>query len=106
MRTKNATKHLKNIRQDEENIIGKKVCEYVQRFYKNFDNKNVLIVGTGTGAELFYFHKNYPGSKIFGIEPYNKAVEIIEMKAKLFSYPIKQFKVAQSENIPFQADFF
>lgn len=70
----------------------------------NFAGKRVLVVGAGTGAESVVLHQR--GAEVHGIEPYDKAIEILELKAELHGIPAERFQKANAENIPHPDESF
>jgi ubiquinone/menaquinone biosynthesis C-methylase UbiE len=94
-------------RLDEENIFGGKVYGMLKDSIKDLDirNKRVLIVGAGTGAELFYLHKNFE-CDLNAIEPYEKAHEILVLKAKLNGFDKEKIHKSCAETLPFPDDSF
>ena len=85
---------------------------YCSRYIKNikewiaidFSKKNVLVVGSGTGGELVNFYLE--GADVYGIEPYEPAVEISRLKARSIGFPEKNIKKCTAENIDFEDEFF
>jgi SAM-dependent methyltransferase len=94
-------------RLDEENIFGGKVYQMLKDSIEGFDiqNKRVLIVGGGTGAELFYLHNNFKVD-LYAIEPYEKAYEILTLKAKLNGFDSAKITKTYAEDLPFPDDHF
>lgn len=70
----------------------------------SFKDKKVLVVGAGTGLAMFKLIDQE--AKVTVIEPDEKAVEILHLKAKLNKYPEKMIKKAVAENLPFKTGEF
>ncbi len=96
---------LKTNRLQEEEILGKKLIDALQSKGFSFQNKSILILGAGTGAEGFYLH-NQGFSKVNLIEPNNKAIAILKQKAKLYHLPLSNIHHGFGENLPFPSDEF
>ena len=95
-----------NNRIDEEEKIGSKVSEYFIDEKIDLNNKKILVVGGGTGAEVFYMYNHYKNVNIFTIEPFDDAIKILNKKAELLNFPIENIKQAFSEDIPFEDNYF
>ena len=67
-------------------------------------NKKVLSVGAGTGGEMVQFTKK--GCQVYGVEPDEKALEILKLKAALGKMDKKKIIKATAENLPFSNNFF
>ncbi len=85
----------------EENDIGRLVTRKIEGAGLKFENKDILIVGAGTGAELFHIAKNYTGAKVWGIEPYDKALEILHLKKHHHGRENVQVDFATAELLPY-----
>ena len=68
--------------------------------------KKVLDVGCGSGRNLIYFLKN--GFDVYGIDPNPEAVETVKELSKILNpaNPLKNFKVATAEKLPFKNNRF
>lgn len=66
----------------------------------SFKNKKVLVVGAGTGLELFTLKKI--GAKVTGIEPDNSALRILKLKKNKYKYKNVIIKKAVAEKLPFK----
>jgi len=95
-----------NSRLEEETNIGKKVVDGIINV-SNYDlnKKTILIVGAGTGAELFYIHKNYD-VRIYAIENYDKAYNILVKKAELYNLNKENILHSSIENNGFETGQF
>lgn len=91
---------------NEEEKIGIKAIELLKLGNVVLDNQRVLVVGAGTGAELFYLEKNYKNLELYAIEPYSKAIEILELKSKFLNFPFKNIHQCFSEDLPFENGYF
>lgn len=70
----------------------------------DFAGQRVLIVGAGTGAESVVLHQR--GAEVHGIEPYDKAMEIVYLKADQHNIPRERFQQAVAEKIPHPDESF
>ena len=61
---------INNFRLNEEELTAQKLLKYFKKFNLPpiSSNSNVLIVGSGTGAELFFLSKLYPDANFYGID--------------------------------------
>lgn len=66
----------------------------------SFKNKAVLIVGAGTGLELFQLKDQ--GANVYGIEPEKKAIEILKLKASKFNLEQKKIVKGVAEKLPYK----
>lgn len=66
----------------------------------SFKNKSVLVVGAGTGMELFQL-KNL-GARVYGIEPEQRAIEILNLKASKYNLEQKRIKKGVAEKLPYK----
>ncbi len=66
--------------------------------------QKVLIDGAGTGQELITFFKQ--GYEVYGIEPYNKAIEILHLKCDYYNIPKDRIFQANAEDLPFTNEYF
>ncbi|MCW5873849.1 MAG: class I SAM-dependent methyltransferase [Anaerolineales bacterium] len=71
---------------------------------QSFTGQRVLVVGAGTGAESVVLTQR--GAEVHGIEPYDKAIEILHLKADLHGLPRQNFKQAGAEDIPYPDESF
>ncbi len=70
-----------------------------------FDQRlKVLVVGAGTGVEMVQLAKN--GCVPYGIEPDNKALGILKLRAQLHQLDQSKIKQAVAEKIPFSDNSF
>jgi ubiquinone/menaquinone biosynthesis C-methylase UbiE len=91
---------------NEEEKLGKKVVTFFEQQQISLNNKKILIVGGGSGAEFFYINQTYSESLVYTVDPCMKAVEIMNFKADLLGIPLDNIKVAYSEKLPFESNFF
>ncbi len=92
-------------RLNEEKNLGVPNLDKVENWMGvDFAGKRVLVVGAGTGAESVVLHKRR--SEVYGIEPDERAIEILALKARLNGIPRNRFKRATAEKIPYSANFF
>lgn len=92
-------------RLSEEKYLGGPNLDKVEDWMgMNFSGKRVLVVGAGTGAESVVLHQR--GAQVYGIEPDERAIKILGLKAQLNGIPRNRFKRAIAEKIPYGANFF
>lgn len=70
----------------------------------DFSGQRVLVVGAGTGAESVVFAQK--GAEVYGIEPNNAAMDILQLKAELHHIPAQRFQLATAEKIPHPENSF
>lgn len=87
-------------RLDEEQLMGSRTISLARRHGLIFDNKRVLVVGCGTGAEIFYLFRNHTPD-VYGIEPFPEAFEICKIKAQREGLPADHLQQAPAECLPF-----
>lgn len=96
--------HYLRYRKNEENERYK-LFSKLESLGIELKNKKILIVGAGTGAEVFgLYQRSTPD--VHGIEPDVKAYEILLLKAQEISFPKNQIQVATAEKLPFPDNFF
>ncbi len=83
--------------------------KYIEKIEKlinfQFDNKKkVLVVGAGTGVEMFQLHRL--GCKVYGIEPDQKAIKILKLKANQEKMNQDRIIKAVAEKLPFKNSNF
>ena len=61
-------------------------------------------MGSGTGGEVVNFFTE--GAEVYGIEPYDPAIEISRLKAKSIGLSEQNIKNCKAENIDFRDNFF
>lgn len=92
-------------RLDEENSLAEPNIRMIEEWMDlQFSGQRVLVVGAGTGAESVVFSQR--GAEVYGIEPYDKAMQILHLKAKLHNIPAERFKQANAEDIPHPDESF
>lgn len=92
-------------RLDEERTFAEPNIRKVEEWMRvDFAGQRVLVVGAGTGAESIVFHQR--GAEVHGIEPYDKAMEILNLKADLNGLPRQRFQQAVAEKIPHSDESF
>ena len=99
---------ISEFRFNEEILTGKRLLKYFDKFNLPpiLPNSNVLIVGSGTGAELFFLSKQYPESFFYGIDPSESAHEICNLKKELYSSSNVFIHNSYAEDLPFVDSFF
>jgi ubiquinone/menaquinone biosynthesis C-methylase UbiE len=95
---------VKNRLSEEERLAVPHLNKVEDWMNLSFDGMRVLVIGAGTGAESVVLHKR--GAKVYGIEPNDRAIRILWLKATLFEIPRKRFEKATAENIPYEENFF
>ncbi len=95
-----------NYRIEEESVLGGKVVSYLKRQDVSLNNKKILIVGGGTGAEAFYINETFKDSCVYIVEPSKYAIEILNLKASLLNFPLKNIEKSFAEGLPFEDDYF
>lgn len=88
------------IRMNEEEVVGKRLIEALKQRGFDFENKKVLILGAGTGAEGFYIH-NCCNSIVTFLEPNPSAIEILNEKSELFNSSKDRIISGVGEEAPF-----
>ena len=88
----------------EEEKIGKKVINCLLKNKISLQNKKILVVGAGTGAELFYLFSQ--GIRAFALEPCSEAYKILSYKANLLNFPYNCIVQAAAEDMPFDRLYF
>jgi ubiquinone/menaquinone biosynthesis C-methylase UbiE len=97
-------RRFENNRIEEEDLLGPKVVGYFENL--NLNNKKILIVGGGTGAEVFYMHNHFTNANVHVVEPFEDAIEILHVKAQLLNFPLENIKQSFAESLPFEGNFF
>lgn len=100
----NWERHYHDVRTNEEEQRVR-LFEKLEKLKMPMHNQKVLIVGAGTGAELFCL-KKYFGCDVHGIEPYDKAIEILQKKAPAYGLAPEHIKQAYSEELPYKDNTF
>jgi ubiquinone/menaquinone biosynthesis C-methylase UbiE len=95
---------VQNRLREEQGLAEPHLVKIEQWMDLDFKGKKVLIVGAGTGAESVAFAKR--GAEIYNIEPYDKAMEILLLKADLHGIPRSRFLQAGAEQIPHEDNSF
>jgi ubiquinone/menaquinone biosynthesis C-methylase UbiE len=95
-----------NNRIEEEEKLGSKVAMYFNDNNINLNNKKILVVGGGTGAEVFYLYQNYTDVDVHTIEPFDDAINILNKKTELLNFPKNNIKKSFSEDLPFEDNYF
>jgi SAM-dependent methyltransferase len=91
---------------EEQNLAEPNVARIEKWMDLNFAEKQVLVVGAGTGAEAVVLHQR--GAQVYGIDPSETAQAILNEKAAVYAIPPERFLNATGEKIPFpdrQFDF-
>lgn len=73
-------------------------------FYQPIDNQKVMIDGAGTGQEFVTFHQL--GYDVYGIEPYQKAIDILKLKCQYYNVDENKIAKAYAEDLPFEKNYF
>lgn len=93
-------------RLSEERIFARRIIDRFERWFNwNPENKRVLVVGAGTGAEVFEFIRRK--ADVWAVEPNANGLAVMRQKAALKGYDCAQhFTKGTAENLPFEADHF
>ena len=93
-----------NLKEDFGNID---IYLFDQLLKGTYDNcRKVLDAGCGGGRNLLYFLKN--GYEVYGIDPNAEAIEAVKALAKDIApnNPPTNFKIAKTEDLPFDNAYF
>ncbi len=93
-------------RLDEEKIRIAPLIDEIEKYFNlKFNNSHkVLVLGGGTGGEMVEFHNR--GCEVYAIEPFDKAMEIMYLKAEKWGIPKDRIHKCGAENLPFEDGFF
>lgn len=93
-------------RLDEEKIRIAPLIDEIEKYFNlKFNNSHkVLVLGGGTGGEMVEFHNR--GCEVYVIEPFDKAMEIMYLKAEKWGIPKDRIHKCGAENLPFEDGFF
>ena len=92
-------------RLEEEAVFGDRMITMIEQWLNyDFRDKRVLVVGSGTGAELLTLHQR--SAEVWGIDPNPEACAICETKAALAGLPRERIKAGVAEAIPFDTETF
>ena len=70
-------------------------------------NLNVLDIGTGLGFPIIELSQRLGNScNVFGIDPWNKAIERVKLKMKIWEITNLQIIEGKAEQLPFENDYF
>jgi len=88
------------LRMDEERTFGGPVIDLCERSTgMDFRGKQALVVGAGTGAELFALAER--GASVHAIEPSGEALEILKMKSAELGLDDADIQEGAAEDMPF-----
>ena len=94
-----------NARLNEERTFAEpKICRIEEWMNYDFQGKKVLVVGAGTGAELFALFKR--GADVFGVEPDKHAMRILSLKADFHALPQDHLSLCVAEHLTHTEDLF
>lgn len=92
-------------RLNEEATFAEPVLASLEVYFNlDFRGKRVLVVGAGTGAELFSLQKK--GADVYGLEPYPPAVKILKIKAGFNGLEVARITEGIAESLPYEDGFF
>jgi ubiquinone/menaquinone biosynthesis C-methylase UbiE len=92
-------------RLQEEETFGEPIVRKVEYWLDyRFQGKKILVVGTGTGAEVMALSRRE--GMIYGIDPSPAALAILRLKAAQYRLDPESFLLAKAEAIPFPDDSF
>jgi ubiquinone/menaquinone biosynthesis C-methylase UbiE len=84
----------------EQQSFGAPMVSRLEAFFNiDFRDKKVLVVGAGTGAELFFLAQR--GAQAYGIEPNPEAIEILVEKAVDANVPRERISLGFAESLPY-----
>jgi SAM-dependent methyltransferase len=96
---------IESFRRNEEALTGVRL-EYLAHYTDvSLDARCALVVGCGTGAEMFYL-AGKPGIEVHGIEPFDSAIDICRLKAKLLDLPPERVHKQAAERMNFPDGHF
>jgi len=97
---------IKSRQSEDDNYIYtiNRVKDQIPFFYLPKEGKKVLIQGAGTGQEFVAFSKM--GYEVYGIEPYQKAVDILKLKCEFYNYDFNRIKQCSAEQLSFEDNCF
>ena len=86
-------------RQNEEDVFGEVNVRRVEEWLNDYSfiGRRVLVVGAGTGAESVVLVQR--GADIWGIEPFDQALDILQERVELGQLPNGRFVKGCAENI-------
>lgn len=89
----------------EEEVTGERLEIYAKKTGVNLYAGPILVVGCGTGAEVFYLSKtsNYD---VYGVDPSREAIDICELKCALKNISAANISVGFAEKLNFPDNFF
>lgn len=96
---------VESFRFQEEALIGKKLEQITASAGVSLDVRRALVVGCGTGAELFYL-LGRADIDVRGIEPFDEAITICDLKAKTRGVRPGLVTKESVEHMSFADDFF
>jgi ubiquinone/menaquinone biosynthesis C-methylase UbiE len=89
----------------EEETFAEPVISGLERYFNlGFRGKRVLVVGAGTGAELFALQDR--GADVHGLEPYAPGAEILRMKAARRGLDADRIVEGVAEALPYPDGYF
>lgn len=105
LRLRDWEERYESFRKDEEESIGKKFYTQLTNEIGIIQNKKILIVGAGTGAEGFFIH-THTNCQVTLLEPDSLAIEILKLKCE--KYQLNQSQIFQgiAEALPFDDNSF
>lgn len=89
---------------DNYKSVIDKAKKFIPFFCEPVNFQKVLIVGAGTGQEYINFARM--GYDVYGIEPNEKACDIIKMKCEYYKLKAAKVYSSECENLPFEDSFF
>lgn len=103
---KNWNERIVDNRYYEEDTFGKKAVQMaLDNGVDITSDSKVLVVGCGTGAELFHLYM-FHTKDVYGIEPFEPGIEICRMKAAETGLPQSHILKARAEQLPFEEETF
>ncbi len=93
-------------RLNEEKVFAARIIDRFERWFSwSPKGKRILVVGAGTGAEVFEFIRRQ--ADVWALEPNADALAVMELKARIREYPAaERFVAGAAESIPLPSDSF
>jgi SAM-dependent methyltransferase len=94
-----------SFRRNEEALTGSRLEYLADHTGVSLDGRRILVVGCGTGAEMFYL-AGKASAEVYGIEPFDNAVDICRLKARLLGLPPELVHKRAAERMDFPDGYF
>jgi ubiquinone/menaquinone biosynthesis C-methylase UbiE len=93
---------ISRMNEDENRFAA--VVSVKERMRLDFNGLKVLLVGCGTGSDIYPFHKL--GAQVSGIDPNEDAITIAQLRARKLGVEPENFIVGWAENMPYPLEEF